>query len=53
VSQINPTWYSFQSSEQEYLKLRDFFLAKGGALQSSLELILSDGSVFRSRAKID
>ncbi len=43
----------FPISEQEYLKLRDFFLAKDSPLQSSLELILSDGSVYPMKGKID
>jgi membrane fusion protein (multidrug efflux system) len=53
VSQIDPILVQFPISEQEYLKLRDFFLAKGGSLQSSLELILSDGSVYPIKGKID
>jgi len=53
VSQIDPILVQFPISEQEYLKLRDFFLAKNGPLQSSLELILSDGSVYPIKGKID
>jgi membrane fusion protein (multidrug efflux system) len=43
----------FPISEQEYLKLRDFFLAKDAALQSAVELILSDGTVYPIKGKID
>jgi membrane fusion protein (multidrug efflux system) len=53
VSQIDPILVQFPISEQEYLKLRDFFLTKGGPLESSLELILSDGSVYPIQGKID
>jgi membrane fusion protein (multidrug efflux system) len=53
VSQIDPILVQFPISEQEYLKLRDFFLAKDAALQSSLELILSDGSIYPIKGKID
>jgi RND family efflux transporter MFP subunit len=53
VSQIDPIFVQFPISEQEYLELRDFFLAKNAALQSSLELILSDGSVYPIKGKID
>ena len=53
VSQIDPILVQFPISEQEYLKLRDFFLAKDAALQSSLELILSDGTVYPIKGKID
>ena len=53
VSQIDPILVQFPISEQEYLRLRDFFLAKGGQLQSSVELILSDGAVYPIRGKID
>ena len=53
VSQIDPILVQFPISEEEYLKLRDFFLSKDGPLQSSLELILSDGSVYPIRGKID
>jgi membrane fusion protein, multidrug efflux system len=53
VSQIDPILVQFPISEQEYLKLRDFFLAKDDPLQSSLELILSDGSVYPIKGKID
>jgi membrane fusion protein (multidrug efflux system) len=53
VSQIDPILVQFPISEQEYLKLRDFFLAKDAPLQSSLELILSDGSVYPTKGKID
>ena len=53
VSQIDPILVQFPISEQEYLKLRDFFLTKDALLQSSLELILSDGSVYPIKGKID
>ena len=53
VSQIDPILVQFPISEQEYLKLRDFFLAKNGLLESSLELILSDGSIYPIKGKID
>jgi membrane fusion protein (multidrug efflux system) len=53
VSQIDPILVQFPISEQEYLRLRDFFLAKDSPLQSSLELILSDGSVYPIKGKID
>src|ERR1039458_449598 len=53
VSQIDPILVQFPISEQEYLKLRDFFLAKNAPLQSSLELILSDGSIYPIKGKID
>lgn len=53
VSQIDPILVQFPISEQEYLKLRDFFLAKDSPLQSSLELILSDGSIYPIKGKID
>ena len=53
VSQIDPILVQFPISEQEYLKLRDFFLTKDGPLQSSLELILSDGSIYPIKGKID
>jgi membrane fusion protein (multidrug efflux system) len=53
VSQIDPILVQFQISEQEYLKLRDFFLAKDDPLQSSLQLILSDGSIYPLKGKID
>jgi membrane fusion protein (multidrug efflux system) len=53
VSQIDPILVQFPISEQEYLRLRDFFLAKDSPLQSSLELILSDGSIYPIKGKID
>jgi membrane fusion protein (multidrug efflux system) len=53
VSQIDPILVEFPISEQEYLKLRDFFLAKNSESQAGLELILSDGSVYPLRGKID
>ena len=53
VSQIDPILVQFPISEQEYLKLRDFLLARDSPLQSSLELILSDGSIYPIKGKID
>jgi len=53
VSQIDPILVQFPISEQEYLRLRGFFLAKDSQLQSSLELILSDGSIYPIKGKID
>src|SRR5487761_712173 len=53
VSQIDPILVQFPISEQEYLRFRDFFLAKDSPLQSSLELILSDGSIYPIKGKID
>jgi membrane fusion protein (multidrug efflux system) len=53
VSQIDPILVQFPISEQEYFKLRDFLLANNAQLQSSLELILSDGSVYPVKGKID
>jgi membrane fusion protein (multidrug efflux system) len=53
VSQIDPILVQFPISEQEYLKLRDFFLARDARLQSSLELILSDGNIYPIKGKID
>ena len=53
VSQIDPILVQFPISEQEYLKLRDFFLAKDSPLHSSLELILPDGNVYPIKGKID
>jgi membrane fusion protein, multidrug efflux system len=53
VSQIDPILVQFPISEQEYLKLRDFFLAGDAADLAAVELILSDGSIFPIRGKID
>jgi membrane fusion protein, multidrug efflux system len=53
VSQIDPILVEFPISEQEYLKLRNFFLAKNAEKQAGLELILSDGSVYPLKGKID
>jgi membrane fusion protein (multidrug efflux system) len=53
VSQIDPILVEFPISEQEYLKLRDFFLAKNAEQQDGLELILSDGTVYPLKGKID
>jgi membrane fusion protein (multidrug efflux system) len=53
VSQIDPILVQFPISEQEYFKLRDFLLARAAQMQSSLELILSDGSVYPIKGKID
>jgi len=53
VSQIDPIFVQFPISEQEYLDLRKFFLAKASGHQAELELILSDGTVFDHKGKID
>jgi membrane fusion protein (multidrug efflux system) len=53
VSQIDPILVQFSVSEQEYLKLRDFFLVLDSPLASSLQLILSDGSVYPIKGRID
>ena len=53
VSQIDPILVEFPISEQEYLKLRDFFLSKNSQQQAGLELILSDASIYPLRGKID
>lgn len=53
VSQIDPIFVQFPISEQEYLDLRKFFLAKASGHQDELELVLSDGTVFDHKGKID
>jgi membrane fusion protein (multidrug efflux system) len=53
VSQIDPIFVQFPISEQEYLRLRTFFLAKASRQEGELELILSDGTVYDQEGKID
>ena len=53
VSQIDPIFVQFPISEQEYLRLRTFFLAKASRQEGELELILSDGSIYDQKGKID
>jgi membrane fusion protein (multidrug efflux system) len=53
VSQIDPIFVQFPISEQEYLRLRTFFLAKASRQDGQLELILSDGTVYDQKGKID
>jgi membrane fusion protein (multidrug efflux system) len=53
VSQIDPIFVQFPISEQEYLKLRAFFLARQAQQQPGVELILSDGSIYSHKGKID
>jgi membrane fusion protein (multidrug efflux system) len=53
VSQIDPIYVQFPISEQEYLKLRAFFFAREAQPQPGVELILSDGSVYPEKGKID
>ncbi len=53
VSQIDPIFVQFPISEQEYLGLRKIFLAKASRQADELELILSDGSVYDHKGKID
>jgi membrane fusion protein (multidrug efflux system) len=53
VSQIDPIYVQFPISEQEYMKQRAFFLAQDSRPQSKLELILSDGTVYPYKGKID
>ena len=53
VSQIDPIFVQFPISEQEYLKLRDFFFAREAQQQPGVELILSDGAVYEHKGKID
>jgi RND family efflux transporter MFP subunit len=52
VSQIDPILVQFPISEQEYLELRKFFLAKASRQGDDLELILSDGTVYDHKGKI-
>jgi membrane fusion protein (multidrug efflux system) len=53
VSQIDPILVQFPISEQEYLELRKLFLAKAPRQVDDLELILSDGTVYDHKGKID
>jgi membrane fusion protein (multidrug efflux system) len=53
VSQIDPIFVQFPISEQEYLKLRAFFFAREAQQQPGVELILSDGSIYSEKGKID
>jgi membrane fusion protein (multidrug efflux system) len=53
VSQINPIFVQFPISEQEYLGLRSFFLAQTSRRDDELELVLSDGTVYDRKGKID
>jgi membrane fusion protein (multidrug efflux system) len=53
VSQIDPILVQFPISEQEYLESRKFFLAKASRQADDLELILSDGTVYDHKGKID
>jgi membrane fusion protein (multidrug efflux system) len=53
VSQIDPIFVQFPISEQEYLKLREFFFDRESQQQPGVELILSDGSIYSQKGKID
>jgi membrane fusion protein, multidrug efflux system len=53
VSQIDPIFVQFPISDQEYLDLRKFFLAKVSSQGDELELILPDGTVYDHKGKID
>ena len=53
VSQIDPIFVQFPISEQEYLALRKLFLAKASRQEDELELVLSDGTVYDHKGKID
>jgi membrane fusion protein (multidrug efflux system) len=53
VSQIDPIFVQFPISEQEYLKLRDFLFAREAQQQPGVELILSDGTIYSQKGKID
>jgi membrane fusion protein (multidrug efflux system) len=53
VSQIDPIFVQFPISEQEYLKLREFFFAREAQQQPGVELILSDGTIYSQKGKID
>jgi membrane fusion protein (multidrug efflux system) len=53
VSQIDPIFVQFPISEQEYLSLRKLFLTQATRQQDELELILSDGTVYDHKGKID
>jgi membrane fusion protein (multidrug efflux system) len=53
VSQIDPILVQFPISEEEYLGLRDFLLAKASRQEDELELILSNGTAYDHKGKID
>jgi membrane fusion protein (multidrug efflux system) len=53
VSQIDPIFVQFPISEQEYLGLRSVFLTLADRQKDNLELILSDGSVYPLKGKLD
>jgi membrane fusion protein (multidrug efflux system) len=53
VSQIDPIFVQFPISEQEYLNLRKVFLANASRQEDELELVLSDGTVYEHKGKID
>ncbi len=53
VSQIDPIFVQFPISEQEYLKLRDFLFAREAQQESGVDLILSDGTKYEHKGKID
>jgi membrane fusion protein (multidrug efflux system) len=53
VSQIDPIFVQFPISEQEYIGLRDAFLSQAARQEAELELILSDGTVYDQKGKID
>ncbi len=53
VSQIDPIFVQFPISEQEYISLREVFLSPAARREAELELILSDGTVYDQKGKID
>jgi membrane fusion protein (multidrug efflux system) len=53
VSQIDPIFVQFPISEQEYLGLRTFFIERAAGREGELELILSDGTIYDQKGKID
>ncbi len=53
VSQIDPIFVEFPISEQEYLDLRKVFLANASRQVGELELVLSDGTVYEHKGKLD
>jgi len=53
VSQIDPILVQFPISEQEYLRLRNFLFAREAQQQPGVELLLSDGSIYPRKGKID
>ncbi len=53
VSQIDPIFVQFPISEQEYIGLRDVFLSQAARREVDLELILSDGTIYDQKGKID